>query len=301
MSPQIHVVGTHRAKLGESPVWSGRDSTLYWVDTDGKTIQALRWGQEEPHSWALPGRPSCIALTLESGRFVVGMGAGLIEYHSSTGEWNEVVALETTEGVRMNDGRADAAGRLWIGSMDERCESDSGFPAGHLFRVDVDGRVDAMVDGVATSNGLAFSPDRRTMYWTDTQAHVIWAFDYDLDTGSTTKRRVFFDATNLPGKPDGACVDADGCYWLACVYGWAVVRITPDGQVDRTVELPVEKPSMPAFAGPNLDTLAVTSISTGGRRPAGPDQPEAGGLLLLDVGVTGVTEPLCAIGHEIDP
>ena len=295
MSPQVHIIGTHRAKLGESPVWSGRDSTLYWVDVDGMTIQALRWGEDEPQTWSMPGRPSCIAVTSNVDRFVVGMGAGLIEFNAASAEWKELVALETTQGVRMNDGRPDAAGRMWIGSMDEREAHDTGFPAGHLFRVDQNGRVDAMVDRVATSNGLAFAPDQRTMYWTDTQAQVIWAFDYDVHTGAAFNRRVFFDVTDLPGKPDGACVDADGCYWLACVYGWSVVRITPDGHLDRTIELPVEKPSMPAFAGPGLDTLVVTSISTGGRRPAAPGQPEAGALLAMDAGVTGLPEPTCAI------
>lgn len=295
MRPEVHIVGTHRAKLGESPVWSGRDSTLYWVDVDGMTIQALRWGENEPAMWQMPGRPSCIALTDDPDRFVVGMGAGLMEYHPRSGQWDELVALESTPGVRMNDGRPDAAGRMWIGSMDERDELSAGFPAGHLFRVDINGRVDAMVDGVATSNGLAFAPDQRTMYWTDTKAQIIWAFDYDVTSGSATNRRVFFDCTPLPGKPDGACVDADGCYWLACVYGWNIVRITPDGRVDRTIELPVEKPSMPAFAGPGLDTLVVTSISTGGRRPAGPGQPEAGALLAMDVGVSGLAEPMCGV------
>lgn len=295
MSGQVRAVGRHRAKLGESPVWSERDSTLYWVDVDGMSIQALRWGDDEPRMWSMPGRPSCLALTSDPDRFVVGMGAGLIEYRPSSDDWTELVALESTEGVRMNDGRPDAAGRMWIGSMDERGESHGGFPAGHLFRVDLDGRIDAVIDGVATSNGLAFAPDQRTMYWTDTQAQIIWAFDYDVTSGSATNRRVFFDCTPLPGKPDGACVDADGCYWLACVYGWSIVRITPEGRVDRTIELPVEKPSMPAFAGPDLDTLVVTSISTGGRRPAGPGQPEAGALLALEVGITGLPEPLCAV------
>lgn len=300
MSSKVHILGSHRSKLGESPVWSARDSTLYWVDIDGKSVQVLRWGDDEPTIWSMPGRPSCIALTPDLDRFVIGMGAGLIEFYPPTKAWNELLSLETTEGVRMNDGRPDAAGRMWIGSMDEReefehIEGERRFPAGHLFRIDRDGHADAVVDGVATSNGLAFSPDQRTMYWTDTQAQVIWAFDYDVPTGAATNRRVFFDATDLPGKPDGACVDAEGCYWLACVYGWSVVRITPDGLVDRTIELPVEKPSMPAFAGPNLDTLVVTSISTGGRRPSTPDQPEAGALLAVDVGITGLPEPMCEI------
>lgn len=295
MSVQVHTVGSHRAKLGESPVWSARDETLYWVDVDGQTIQALRWGTEEPQVWPVPGRPSCIAPSSQAGRFVVGMGAGLIDFQSVTGAWDELVALEGNPSVRMNDGRADAVGRLWIGSMDERDEYAVGFPGGHLFRIDVDGHVETFIEGVATSNGLAFSPDNQTMYWTDTQEQVVWKFDYDVASGSAVNRRMFFDCGFLPGKPDGACVDAEGCYWSACVYGWAIARITPDGRLDTLVELPVEKPSMPAFVGPGLDTLAVTSISSGGRRPASPGQPDAGALLLLDVGVTGLPEPLCSI------
>lgn len=291
----VQVIGDHRAKLGESPVWSAADATLYWVDVDGESIQALDWGSRQVRQWSMPGRPSCLALTQTPDVFVVGLGAGLIEFDTRSEQWTELLSLETTPSVRMNDGRPDPAGRMWIGSMDERTQSASGFPAGHLFRVDNDGTSTAVIDGVATSNGLAFSPDARTLYWTDTSEQMIWAFDYDVDSGVLNRRRPFFDFTPLPGKPDGACVDADGCYWVACVYGWSLVRITPDGRLDRTIELPVEKPSMPAFAGPGLDALVVTSISTGGRRPAAPGQPAAGGLLMLDVGVVGLPEPLAQI------
>ena len=129
------------------------------------------------------------------------------------------------------------------------------------------------------------------MYWADTRRCMVWAFDYDVSTGRRSHQRPFLDFDLLPGLPDGACVDADGCYWVACVYGWAVLRATPDGVVDRIIELPVEKPSMPAFGGVGLDTLYVTSISSGGSAPAAPDQPLAGALLAIDVGVIGLTEP----------
>jgi len=290
---EVQVLGTHRAKLGESPVWSDRDSTLYWVDVDGSSIQALRWGSEEQTIWSLPGRPACLALTEREHSFVIGMGAGLIDYDAVSGEWSELVALESNPSVRMNDGRTDPIGRMWIGSMDERNDGDSGFPAGHLFCVDLDGSVSTVLEGVATSNGLAFAPDGRSMYWTDTSEQVIWAFDYDVDSGTPSNKRAMFDFGPLPGKPDGACVDADGCYWVACVYGWSVVRITPDGRLDRTLELPVHKPSMPAFAGPDLGTLVVTSISSGGRQPAEPGPVDAGSVLALDLGVQGLPEPMC--------
>lgn len=292
MTSEVDILCDHRAKLGESPVWSARDSALYWVDVDGQSIQQLDWSTRELEQWAMPGRPSCVAVCEEPGLFVVGIGAGLIEYRADSGQWEELVALEHTEGVRMNDGRPDPRGRMWIGSMDERSDDAPGFPAGHLYRVDNDGTSDAFIDGVATSNGLAFAPDGRTMYWTDTHEQIIWAFDYDLDSGEATRKRPLFDFGPLPGKPDGACVDESGCYWAACVYGWAIVRITPEGILDRTIELPVEKPSMPAFAGPDLDSLVVTSISSGGRRPAAPGQPDAGAVLITDPGVRGLPEPM---------
>lgn len=291
----VHVIGDHRAKLGESPVWSARDSSLFWVDVDGESLHRLDWSTQQSTEWTMPGRPACVALTEREDVFVVGLGAGLIEFDSAVGQWEEILALESTPGVRMNDGRPDPAGRMWIGSMDERAETTPGFPAGHLFRVDTDGGASAVIAGVATSNGLAFSPDARTMYWTDTSEQIIWAFDYDVNTGSAHNKRMHIDFGPLPGKPDGACVDEEGCYWVACVYGWSVVRFTPDGRLDRTIELPVEKPSMPAFAGPDLDALVVTSISTGGRRPAAPGQPEAGGLLVLEPKVGGLPEPYARI------
>ena len=295
MNPDVRVLGSHVAKLGESPLWSGRDSTLYWVDVDGCSIQALSWASSEPATWALPGRPSCIAMTEHDSSFIVGMGAGIIEYNRDSGEWVELVALESDPLVRMNDGRTDPAGRLWIGSMDERADDEPDFPGGHLFRVERDGSAAAVMDRVGTSNGLAFAPDGSVMYWTDSWQQVVWAFDYDVDTGSAHNQRPLIDFSPLPGKPDGACMDADGCYWVACVYGWSVVRITPTGKLDRRVELPVHKPSMPAFAGPNLETLVVTSISSGGRHPAEEGSVPAGSLVAFEPGTLGLPEPVCRV------
>ena len=234
-------------------------------------------------------------MTEDDSSFIVGMGAGIIEYNRDTGQWVELAALESDPFVRMNDGRTDPAGRLWIGSMDERADDDRDFPRGHLFRVERDGSAAAVMAGVGTSNGLAFAPDGSVMYWTDTSQQVVWAFDYDVDTGSAHNQRPLIDFSSMPGKPDGACIDADGCYWVACVYGWSVVRITPTGKLDRRVELPVHKPSMPAFAGPNLETMVVTSISSGGRHPAEEGPVPAGSLVAFESGTRGLPEPVCRV------
>ena len=154
------------------------------------------------------------------------------------------------------------------------------------------GRWTRHFDPVFTTNGMCFSPDGRTMYLSDSNPGVrtIWACDYDTDTGTPTNRRVFFDTREVAGRPDGGTVDADGCYWMAGVGGWQLVRITPQGKVDRIVEMPVEKPTKPMFGGPRLDTLFVTSIGMG--MEDDPKQPLAGSLFsITGLGVTGVPQP----------
>ncbi|MNG01981.1 L-arabinolactonase [compost metagenome] len=150
----------------------------------------------------------------------------------------------------------------------------------------------ARLQGLTVANGMAFSPDGKTMYVSDSHPDVqlIWAFDYDIDSGTPHNRRVFVDMNQHPGRPDGATVDADGCYWICAIDAGQVLRFTPEGKLDRTLDLPVKKPTMCAFGGPQLDTLFVTSI-----RPQGidlTDQPLAGGVFALNPGVKGLPEPL---------
>ena len=140
-------------------------------------------------------------------------------------------------------------------------------------------------------NGLAFSPDGKTLYLSDSHPDVqkIWAFDYDTDTGTPHNRRLFVDMSEHPGRPDGAAVDAEGCYWICGNDAGLIHRFTPQGKLDRSLTVPVKKPAMCAFGGADLDTLFVTSI-----RPAGDlaDQPLAGGVFALRPGVKGLPEPL---------
>jgi sugar lactone lactonase YvrE len=169
----------------------------------------------------------------------------------------------------------------------------AGRDAGVLWALDAHGRPKALVDGLIVPNGLAFSPDGRTMYLSDSHPKVqtVWAFDYGIDTGMPSRRRVFIDMKEYPGRPDGAAVDADGCYWICGNDAGQVHRFTPDGRLDRSLQVPVKKPAMCAFGGAQLDTLYVTSI-----RPAGADlsdQPLAGGVFALRPGVRGLPEPAC--------
>ncbi len=282
-----------RAKLGECPVWSRRDDALYWVDIDSCLIHRYlpTTGVDDIRSMA--GRPGAIALTSDADRLLVASEHDLLDFTWSKGEATRRLSLEPKDSpTRMNDGRCDPVGRFLVGSMDD--PSAGGQRSAMLHSVDSAGSSNVLETGVGVSNGLAFSPDGAVMYWADSSRELVWSYDYDLDTGRRTNGRVFLDFSGLPGKPDGACVDESGCYWVACVYGWALIRVTPAGKVDRQIDLPVEKPSMPAFGGPGLDTLFLTTISTGGSRPAAPGQPLAGALLALSVGVCGLDEPLFA-------
>ena len=279
------------ADLGESPVWDGRLDRLYWIDIDRRLVHRTDPAAGIDEVRELDGRPGSIALTADPDRLLVSIEHAVADLHWSTGELSRRVEIEAPSMTgRMNDGRPDRSGRFWVGSMDQ--SADGAGTAGFLHRIEPDRSFQTMETGVGVANGLAFSPDGTVMYWADTRRLTVWAYDYDVETGGRRNGRVFLDFADLPGKPDGACVDESGCYWVACVYGWAVLRATPEGDIDRVIELPVEKPSMPAFGGPGLDTMFLTSISTGGSKPAEPGQPLAGALLALDPGVRGVAEPL---------
>lgn len=278
------------ALLGECPVWSDLEARLYWVDIDGRAIHRYDPSTNVDERRAVPGRPGSIALTHGVGRLLVALEDRLVWFDWARGTCEEWIRLEPEgTGNRLNDGRCDAAGRFWVGSMFDPASARRF--TGLLHRVSPAGEVTTMRSAIGVANGLAFSPDGSTMYFADTPRETVWAYDYDLATGETTNERVFLDFKDLPGRPDGACVDADGCYWIACVYGWALLRVTPDGVVDRRIELPVEKPTMPAFGGQDRSILFVTSIGSGGSRPSAPGQPDAGGLFAIETGVRGLVEP----------
>jgi len=170
---------------------------------------------------------------------------------------------------------------------------------GLLHRVEADGTAVTVRSGIGVANGLAFAPDGRTMYFADTHRDTVWSYDFDIATGAATNERVFLDFGPLPGRPDGACIDEGGCYWIACVYGSMVLRVTPAGSIDRRIVVPVTKPTMPAFGGLDLSTLFITSIGGGGSHAIDPAQPDAGGLFAIDVGVRGLPEPRFAGGPVI--
>ncbi|AIB37320.1 MULTISPECIES: SMP-30/gluconolactonase/LRE family protein [Pseudomonas] len=278
-----------RNAVGECPVWVPGENALYWVDIPKGGLQ--RWSAATGHvaAWTAPQMLACIART-DAGNWVAGMETGFFQltpHNDGSLDTTLLAAVEhPRQDMRLNDGRCDRQGRFWAGSM----VLNMGLNAaeGTLYRYTSGAAPHAQLDGFITLNGLAFSPDGRTMYASDSHPLVqqIWAFDYDIDTGTPSNRRVFVDMHKHLGRPDGAAVDADGCYWICANDAGLIHRFSPDGRLDRSLTVPVKKPTMCAFGGSRLDTLFVTSI-----RDDQSEQSLSGGVFALNPGVVGLPEP----------
>ncbi len=284
-APSVDCVHDPRADLGEGAIWSDADQAVYWVDIPNGRLHRFRPADGATAVWET-GRPvGCVAET-RSGRFVLALADGFFELDPTSGVLAHLGGPRPVDrGHRFNDGAVDPAGRFLAGTMPlagGRAEDHSGA----LFALAPDGTVRAVMDGFHVINGMAFAPDGRTAYISDSfpSVRTIWAHDYDPDDGAWSNRRVFFDTRAVAGRPDGGATDAEGCYWMAGVGGWQLVRLTPEGAVDMEIPMPVEKPSKIVFGGPGYGTLYVTSI----RVPDDPEQPQSGGLFALSVpGVAG--------------
>ncbi len=290
---EITQIDTVVAQLGECPVWNADDQSLYWEDIDGRAIHRYDPATGETESTSLPGRPGSFVFTQTPGRLLVATETSFEWLDWASGELTHFAAAEDpSTGNRLNDGRCDAAGRFIAGTMHP--VTNEGLSSGSLYSLDHMGKIDTLETDVGIPNGLVFDPQRERMYWADTFTATIWVWDYDLSTGMRSNKRVFFDysaTAEIRGVPDGACLDAEGCYWSASVTGWALTRIAPDGNVLAVIDLPVSMPTMLAFGGADLTTMYVTSLQGGPvdeKRSAG---VPAGALLSLDLGVAGVPEP----------
>lgn len=298
MNAQAELVLDARNGVGESPVWDVQRQCLFWVDIPGRALWCWNAATAQARQWTTPEMTGCIALAAGSeatphGRWVAAMETGVAVLTPNEDGTLAHAPLATVHhpqsGMRFNDGRCDRQGRLRAGTMVS--DMSLAAPAGSVYAFD-GGTLRALQGGFITPNGMAFSPDGRTMYLSDSHPGVqtVWAFDYDTDTGTPHRQRVFIDMKPLPGRPDGAAVDEDGGYWICGNDAGLVHRFTPDGRLDRSLAVPVKKPAMCAFGGSDLDTLFVTSIRPGGDLS---DQPLAGGVFALRPGARGLPEPLC--------
>ncbi len=288
----IRCVTDIRAELGECPVWSPAEGVVYWIDIHGRKLHRTAPDARTTRSINLPSRPGMIALRKKGGLVIV-LEDGLYGCDSGSGALDLLVRLEhDLPENRANDGKCDAAGRLWIGTMNLIDESQ---PTGNFYRIDPDLTVTKMASALAIPNGLAWSPDDATMFHTDTLANVVWRYPFDPARGERGAETPFFrfDVATTGGV-DGAAMDREGGYWPAIYGGAKLLRILPDGSVAREVTLPVSQPTMPAFGGPDMRTLFVTSATQNLSEQDLRAQPLAGGLLAVETDIVG--HPVHAFG-----
>lgn len=275
---RIDCVVESRDRLGETPLWCDRTQKLWWIDIENPALRSYDPASGAQETVALPGTYAGTQALTKAGDRLLAEDLTLYSRDADTGYRCDLLTLEHGLDNRLNDGRVDARGRFWVGTMDNGLSQ----PNGSLYRVDTDGVATRVETGVVVSNGIAFSPDGRTLYFTDTRRYTSFAYDLDLDDGVIANRRVFADYSASGDRPDGACVDADGCLWAAFFAGGRIVRYRPDGQIDRTIAMPVTNPTCLAFGGRDLKTLYVTTA----RKFLSPEQlaeePQAGGLFAIE-------------------
>ncbi len=273
-----------RNLIGECPTWDGRTGDMYWADLG--TSQVFRLGADHPQpdvltlDWDSLG---AIALRDQGGLLVAGGSSFGTIAPGETGP--QVIAHidDCREGVGLNDGKCDAAGRFWAGTASRGNRDRSAA----LYRLDVDGRVTLVRDGIGMSNGLGWSPDHEAFYHTDTTMGRIDRFDFDVAAGTISGRTEFLSIPRNDGLPDGLTVDADGNVWVAIWGGSAVRCYAPDGRLMRTVSVPVSQVTSCTFGGDRLDILFITTARASLSDSALTTQPMAGGLFTCEPGVKG--------------
>jgi L-arabinonolactonase len=271
--------------VGEGPLWNMKEQAIYWVDIDGKKIQRYFTQTKTYESFDMPAKICLMAFRTQGG-MIVGAEDGLYFWDSAENKLDFITHPEKGKSeARFNDGKVDRRGRLWAGTMTFEGASSS------LYRVDADLSVHRMETGVTISNGVGWSPDNRTMYFVDSIRYVIYAYDFDLETGAITNRRPFVKLDKSFGIPDGLTVDSEGYVWCAIYGGWKVMRYDPQGKVAAEIQFPVSKPSSCMFGGQDLDELYVTSISEGLSDEEKLQQPMTGDLFVIKTNVKGLPEP----------
>jgi sugar lactone lactonase YvrE len=283
-------------RLGESPMWHPVTRQLYWCDIPAGTLH--RWDPErQSHDhWAMGADTACCA-PLADGTLLLALRTGIVHFDPADGAVHPLVEAPYDTAVeRFNDGKVDPLGRFWVGTIYEPRQP----PLARVYRLDLlrgAARLVPVADGVTVSNGLAFSPDGRRVYRSDTTSHTVWSAELSGATGEVGPWSLMaaFDhrtagqpLATYGGRPDGAAVDAEGCYWAAMFEGQRLVRLSPQGELLQSVELPVRCPTMPCFGGDDGRTLYVTTA-----RDKRPDeelaaQPWAGQVLQARVDVPGL-------------
>lgn len=278
---EFELVWDSRCAVAESPVWDGTGRRLLFCDIQGKKINAFHPDAGARESWDLPEVVGSFGLC-RSGRLVVALRHRVVLFDPHSGNIAPLAGpVDEPPTNRMNDGKVGPDGCFWVGSMDENSPRR---PIAALYRVTPDGKIEKKADGIAVSNGLAWSPDGRVMYHSDSTAGIIEAWDFDPATGGMSNHRQLAKLSNEDGRPDGAATDAEGNYWSAGPSAGVVNRFSPDGKLLQRLPFPVPGPTMPCFGG---EWLYVTSLREGKPAEVMAAHPTLGGLFRMRAPVTG--------------
>ena len=275
-------------EMGETPIWVPEEKLLYWVDIGSHMIFRIDVKTNEYESFKpdMPVRGLC---RKSSGDWLVVTDAGLAFWDPSSNTCKFIIdPYENQPDLQFNDGAIDRQGRLVVGSYNSN-QLDA--PDGSLYRLDADCTLHRLDNNLVLSNGIALSPDGKTLYVSEMFAHKITAYDYEIETGTAGNRRVFVVIPEDAGKPDGLTVDSQGFVWAAHWGGWRVTRYDPAGKLEREIRVPTELVTCIGFGGQNLDELYITtawySLSDQQRK----EQPLAGDLFRIQTDITGIVEP----------
>ncbi|AOJ68836.1 MULTISPECIES: SMP-30/gluconolactonase/LRE family protein [Burkholderia] len=278
------------AELGEGPIWSDAERSVYFVDIKSQRVHRLNVDSRQASSWAAPAQPGFLA-PLADGGLASGLEDGIYRFDTITGAFLKIIDVESNiPGNRLNDGYVDRRGRLWFGSMDDSERQ----ARGTLYRVQPNGRPIACDTGYVITNGPAVSPDGRVMYHADTLNRVIYAFDVDEEGMLARKRR--FVSISGGGYPDGMAVDANGFVWVALFGGARIERFSPDGALTDQIHFPCDNVTKLVFGGDDLRTVYVTTARKGLSNTALQRQPHAGGLFEFRADVPGQPQAFCTEG-----
>jgi L-arabinonolactonase len=281
VEPLIECANLH----GEGVSWSAQHQLLYWTDIHGRTVWTWDPQASDAKSYPVPGRVCCLADRVGQpwNKVVAGFDDGFALLDLLTGARQTIALFEPDlPTTRLNDGRTDRQGRFIAGGMDEQDMSR----ISSVWRLDADLTPTRLFGDVGCANGTCFSPDGRTMWFSDSATGDIEAIGYDPETGTPGHRRTIA-RTPPPGAPDGSCVDSEGYVWNAVWEGYRVERYSPDGRLDRVIELPVKKPTCCAFGGSDLSTLFITTSRLGESKDELAREPLAGALFAIRPGAVG--------------
>ena len=282
---EIECVQQTNVFLGEGPCWHPEEERLYWLDVDPHrpSIYAFEPGRGQVGIWPLPSDAGFLGPRKGGGLIAATRNEGIVTVDTDSGRLRHLAmpGLGRAPG-RVNDGRVDPQGRLWVGWL-----TDSRVMPGAIYRYEPDGSLRVMIDDVTASNGMGWSTDSRTMYFTDSTIGTIWACEFEPETGTIGARRPFLQLDVSRETPDGLQVDAEDHVWTAVYRGGRLIRLNPSGRIVAEVPFPVKLTTSCAFGGPNLETLYVTSGIREQTRAELADQPLAGGLFAFKPGVRG--------------